>query len=163
MGRRRDDWVEVLRALGEAVFAVLASEWEVLVRAWWNGTLRRALYAALFFLGAALAALLTAALLVVAAVLIVGLWVKPWQAVLIVAGAVFLIALTLAASGYFVHLRRFENPIATAKERLADHLDWWRDSLLEGERVLPEGETHGEPSESGAGGAGTAGGPPPAG
>jgi hypothetical protein len=65
--------------------------------------------------------------------------------------------------GYFVYFRRFENPIATARGRLADHLDWWRERLLDGGRVQPEGESHGETSESGAGGSGTAGGPPRAG
>ena len=161
MGKRRDHWAEVFQALGEAFFAVLASEWEVLVESWWRGTLRRALFAAAFFLVAALALVLTFSLLVVAAVLIVDLWVEPWQAVLIVAGALLVFAATLGAVGYFVYLRRFENPIATAKGRLADHLEWWRERLLESERALPEGEAHGEPSESG--GSGSAGGPSPAG
>lgn len=161
MGKRRDQWVEIFQALGEAFFAVLESEWEVLVRSWWSGTVRRVIFAALFFAGAALSVVLVAALLVVAAVMIAAIWVEPWQAVLIVAGAVLLLGLTLGAVGYFVYFRRFENPVGTAKERLADHLEWWRERLLEGERVLPEGEIHGEPK--GTGGSGAAGEPSSAG
>lgn len=163
MTSRRDDWADVFQALGEAFFAVLRSEWEVLSRRW-QESLRSVLFAAAFLAVAALLAILLLALLVTAAVLLVedAFGWKAWQATLFVAGLVLAVIMTLAAVAWFGYLRRFENPMASARERLDDHLQWWRERLLEGERLLPEGEKHGESDdetpavETPAGGSGPA-------
>lgn len=143
MGRRRDEWVEVFQALGEAFFAVLSAEWEVLRREWWRGSVRRLLLAVALFFAAACFFVMLVALVVTAAVEIVALWLEPWQATLVVAAAVLLVVLAFAGAGY-LYLKRLENPVATARARLADHLDWWRERLLGDERALPEGDEHGE-------------------
>lgn len=149
---RRDDWVDIFQALGEAFIEVLRSEWDVLWRTW-RASFRHVLFAALCFVLAGCFLFMAVALLVTAAVQIVALWFEPWKATLIVAAGVVLVVSALAAVGYFVYLRRFENPIRTGQERLADHLEWWRERLLRGERVLPEGVDHDESSDetSGAG------------
>lgn len=148
MANRRDEWVEMFQALGEAFFAVLKSEWEVLAGSWWQDTLRRLLFAAVWFLAAAVLFFYLTGILVATAVLILDIWWKPWQAALIVAAAVLAVVLALAAVGYFRYLRHFKNPAGTLRHRLADHLEWWRERLLEGERALPEGDKHDEPSRA---------------
>jgi len=148
MGKRRDDWVDVFQALGEAFFAVLRSEWEVLRQAWWRRSFRRAAMAAGLFFAAACFFLALVALMVTAAVQMVEHFtgLAPWQATLAVAVAVLAVILALAGVGYFAFVRRFENPAVLARERLGDHVDWWRERLLrDGRALTPEGERDGEP------------------
>lgn len=147
MGKRRDDWVDVFQALGEAFFAVLRSEWEVLRIEWRQRSLRRALMAALLFFAAACLFLALVALVVTAAVQMVEHFteLEPWQATLAVAAAVAAVILALVGVGYFAFARRVENPAVLARERLGDHVGWWRERLLRDDRALPEGERDGEP------------------
>lgn len=161
MKRRRSDWVEIFEALGEAFFGVLRSEGAVLWRDLWEGSLRRALVASGIFLLAGWLFFLLVALLVTATVLgVAALWELPvWQATLFVAGGVFLLAAILGAVGYFAFLKRFENPATTLRSRLDDHLEWWRERLLDSERLIGDGENESQTSE----GDGAASEPAPAG
>jgi len=70
-----------------------------------------------------------------------------WQATLCVAAAVFTLAVILGAIGYFAFLKRFENPLATLHARLDDHLEWWRERLLDSERLIGDGENESQTSE----------------
>jgi hypothetical protein len=142
MKRRRSEWVEIFEALGEAFFAVLRSEGAVLWRDLWEGSLRRALCAlGLFFVAGCLFFVLVA-LAVTAAVLgVAALWELPaWQATLYVAFAVFALVILLGAVGYYFFWKRFENPLATLRARLDDHVGWWRERLLESERLIGDGD-----------------------
>lgn len=147
MGKRRDDWLDVFQGLGEAFFAVLRAEWEVLRQQWARRSLRRLAVAAALFFAAACFFMALVALLVTAAVQMVDHFtaLAPWQATLVVAGGVLAIVLVLAGVGFFAFLKRFENPLALARDRLGDHVDWWRERLLRDERSLPEGESDVEP------------------
>lgn len=147
MGQRRDEWVDIFRALGEAFFAVLRSEWDV-VRHSWSGALRNILLAVIYFVVAGVFAILLVLLLTTAAVLYLhGRGFSPWAATLIVAGTVVGIMLILVSVAYFLHLRHFKNPIATAKQSFADHMHWWREHLLHGDVAVAlkdrEGDEHG--------------------
>ena len=149
MANRRDEWVEMFQALGEAFFAVLKSEWEVLAESWWKDTARRVLLASIWFLAAGVFLFYLSGLLVASAVLILDIWWKPWQAALLVSASVLALLVALAAVGYFGYLRHFKNPAATLRHRLADHLEWWHERLIEGERILPKGDDHDdEPSRA---------------
>jgi len=147
MGKRRDDWVDVFQAVGEAVFAVLRAEWEVLRQQWLQRSLRRAATAAALFFAAACFFLALVALMVAAAVQLVEHFTElaPWQATLAVAAAVLAVILALASVAYFGFLRRFENPAVLARTRLDDHLAWWRERLVRDDAALPEGDHDGEP------------------
>lgn len=149
MKRRRSEWVEIFEALGEAFFAVLRSEGAVLWRDLWEGSLRRALVALGIFLLTGCLLFMLVALLTTASVLgVAAIWDLPvWQATLLVAGAVFSLAVILGAVGYFAFLKRFENPLATFRARLDDHLEWWRERLLENERLIGDGENESQTSE----------------
>lgn len=161
MKRRRSDWVEIFEALGEAFFAVLRSEGAVLWRDVWEGSLRRALVAAGIFLLTVWLLFLVVALLVTATVLgVAAYWELPaWQAALYVAFAGFSLVLVLGAVGYFAFLKRFENPATTLRARLDDHLEWWRERLLDSERLIGDGENESQTSD----GDGAASEPTPAG
>ncbi len=143
---RRDDWIDVFRAVGEAFFAVLSSEWAVLVEAWQKGTLRRMRWAVILFFAAACLFFMLTGLVVVAMVLTLARFtaLEPWAATWVVAAAVLVAAGTLAAVAQIVFVRQTENPVVTARQRLGDHLEWWRERLLTEERALPEGDGHGE-------------------
>ncbi len=141
MKRRRSEWVEIFEALGEAFFAVLRSEGAVLWRDLWEGSLRRALVSLGLFFVASCFFFMLVALLVTAAVFgVAAIWDLPtWQATLYVAGAVTAVVAILGGVGYFF-VKRFENPLATLRARLDDHLEWWRERLLEEERLIGDGE-----------------------
>ena len=145
MGQRRKEWVEVVEAVGQSFLAVLRSEWTVLKKIWEGSARHLGLAVGLFALAILLSALVVV-LVVVATVLAVQHFahLQPWAAVLWVAFAVLLVAAVLGAVGYFVFLRRFENPVTSARERFEDHLVWWRQSLLDEERTLPRGATREE-------------------
>ena len=52
-------------------------------------------------------------------------WLPIWGAALAVTGLLALVATVLALAGR-ARLRRLENPLATARRRMDDHLAWWQ-------------------------------------
>ena len=150
MARRRDSWLEMARNLGEAFYAVVLAELEVVretVKAWgksWGIALAIAalvLFGLFWFLG----------LLTVAVVHGLMAWrdLVLWQAALVTAGAILLLAAAAAAVIYFL-VRRYESPVAAARRRVDDHRRWWHDRVAPESPQLSEGESH-EAHEQGDG------------
>ncbi len=130
-------WLDELRALGAAFLDVLAAEGEALREDVTLSARRLGVALALFGAAAAVAFWLVAALcFVLVAVLLV--WLPLWATALILVG-LLLVATAALAWAATRRLRQFEGPATTVKRRLADHLGWWRESLLREERpVVPE-------------------------
>ena len=141
--QKYDDWVALLRAVGEAFFEVLKAEGDLVRRRIERSFRDLAIALALLFVTACLFFVFLGLVLfglVHAIEHLTGL--ELWQAFGAVAlGAAVVMAL-LASVAYFVFLRRFENPVVTARRRFDDHVTWWRESLLRDEAALPEGESH---------------------
>lgn len=179
MARRRDSWLEMFRALGEAFVEVVRAELAVVeesAKAWgksWGIVL--AIVALLLF------ALFWTLGLVTAAVvhgLMVWCGLALWQAALVTAGALLLLVVAGAAVA-FTLARRYEDPVAATRRRLDDHRGWWTQRLfLEpgadeprsiserpvSERPASEGESDEAAHEQGDGsGPGATGEPPPGG
>jgi len=136
----REDWIGMLRALGEALLAVLRAELAAL-----EADLRRSghyLWVGVALLGAAAGVLFwTFGLLVFTLVAVVAIWLPLWGAALAVL-AIFAAAAGLLAGLGISRLRRIENPAADVKRRVADHLDWWQHRLLgqaDAQETLPAG------------------------
>ena len=143
MPSRRETWVELFRGLGQALIAEWRAELDVLVEHWkqWGG--RAAVTAGLAAVAAVLLIVYLPGLLIFA--LVAGLesagGLPLWGAALVVAGAVVLVAALLAGVGWLL-LRKHQHPVAAAKSRYQDHLEWWRSRMLEGgDRHLGEGAT----------------------
>lgn len=142
-------WIDMVRALGESLVEVLRAE----VEAGRDEVARSARLlgiALALFAVAAVLSVLVSALLVVALVALLSLWLPTWAAALIVAAVLGIGVAVLAVLGRR-KLRELENPFELVKRRLADHLDWWRDRLLAGEkRVGPTREGPGPVVTAGA-------------
>lgn len=139
---RREAWADLFGGLGEAVLEVLRAEVAVLFEDW-GRTARLFGIAVLFFAGAASFGVYLPALILF--FLVTGLqavWgLAAWQAALAVIGIWLLTMAVLVATGYFGFLRRLQNPLAAARQHLADHLDWWRQRVLPSEpHFTPETE-----------------------
>jgi len=148
MRKRQDSWLEAFRALGRELLEVVRAEWGVLSEEW-KRSFRNLLISVGLFFFAACCLLVLVALVVYAAVQLLGRWLPVWGAALVVAAAVVLVIALAAGAGYLIFRRGFENPLTTARRRLADHLDWWDDRLLREERALQEGDAD-ENSDAGA-------------
>lgn len=121
-------WIDLFRALGSSLIEVFRAEidalQEELARSGHHLVRGIALLAAAFFV---LFWTLGAILFTLGAVL--AIWLQTWAAALVVAVAFLVLAVLLAWLG-MRRLSRFESPVASFKERLADHLDWWQHTLL---------------------------------
>jgi hypothetical protein len=131
------EWIDLLRSLGQALLDVLRAEAEAL-----GADFRRTgerLARALALLGAAAAvSFWTLGVLLAALVALLAIWLPVWGAALVVTGVFALAAALLAAAGWR-QMRQLENPAEEVRRRVADHLDWWRDRLLAGP-ALPPGD-----------------------
>lgn len=127
-------WIDLFRALGSSLIEVLRAELEALQAEWsrsGNFLVRGlALLAAAFFV---LFWTLGALLFAVGAVL--AIWLQPWAAALLVTGIFLGLASLLAWLG-MRSLSHFENPLASLREHLEDHVDWWQHTLLAESRPL---------------------------
>ncbi len=151
MARRRDNWLEMIRALGEAFFDVVRAELAVVretVKAWgksWGialGIVALLLFALFWTLG----------LVTVAVVHGLMVWrsLALWQSALVTAGVLLLLIAVGAVTVYFL-ARRYEDPVTAARRRLDDHRGWWDQrlfldsgadkSLAVSERPASEGES----------------------
>ncbi len=134
MGNRRSTWRETFSALGESLIEVLRAELAVIGEAW-KGSLRHLAVALGFFAVAGYVALVCLpALLIFALVqgLHKGLDWPLWGAALVVAALVVLIVYVLVMLALKRLHKRFENPVATVRLRVADHTAWWNDRVLKG-------------------------------
>lgn len=140
MGGRRDNWRETFRAFGEAVVEVLRAEAALVTETWARsgrelGKVAGIVVAAGFLALVCLPSLLLFALLTG---LHSGLGWPLWGAALAVAALVVVVVVVLMAIARYLMANRFENPVATVKERVADHRAWWD------ERILAQGTEEGD-------------------
>lgn len=144
MARRSyDDWFDLFRALGNAFFAVLRSEWEILKQRWGKSAKELGVAVGLFG-GAAICGAVGLILVLVTLILVLNIWLEPWQSGLAVTAFCFVAAAVLALVGRWVVVSRFENPVESAKQRLGEHVTWWRHRLLQEVETLPEGGENGD-------------------
>lgn len=121
-------WIDLFRALGSSLIEVFRAELdafkEEMARSGHHLVRGVALLAAAFFV-----LFWTLGAMLFAAGAVLAIWLQPWAAALIVMGIFLVVAVLLAWLG-MRRLRRFESPVASFKERLDDHLDWWQHTLL---------------------------------
>jgi uncharacterized membrane-anchored protein len=136
-------WVELFRALGDALLDLLEAELRTLSREIARSG-RHLGVAIAFFGGAAAIAFWLLGVLTYFAIALLSLWLPMWGAALIVAGVLLLAVVVVAWLGVS-RLRRVENPATIFRRRLDDHLGWWNGRLLAEE---PGGEDGGEGAEA---------------
>jgi Flp pilus assembly protein TadB len=121
-------WIDLFRALGSSLIEVFRAELdafkEEMARSGHYLVRGVSLLAAAFFV-----LFWTLGAMLFAAGAVLAIWLQPWAAALIVVGVFLLVAVLLAWLG-MRRLQRFESPVASFKERLDDHLDWWQHTLL---------------------------------
>ena len=121
-------WIDLFRALGSSLIEVFRAEVdafkEELARSGHHLVRGLVLLAAAFFV-----LFWTMGAILFAAGAVLAIWLQTWAAALIVAGLFLAVAGLLAWLG-MRRLSRFENPVASLREHLEDHLDWWQNTLL---------------------------------
>lgn len=144
MEGRRESWLEVFRSLGEAFVEVLRAELGVLSEHWKRAGSHLAIIIALFVtafgllaVGGTLGIYTTVALL---HELTGWSWGRSGGAVTL---TVLLLAALLAWIGYY-RLQRVESPTAAFRDRLDDHVDWWKAGVLKDGNALPAVRSGGE-------------------
>ena len=145
-------WTDLFRALGESLLQVFKAELAAI-----EEDFRRTgvhLKASLGLLGVALVLLFwVTGLVIFSLVAILAIWLPVWGAALIVLALFTAIAGILGWLGA-QRIRRVENPAASLKQRLDDHLDWWQHLLAETKALeVPAAASSNRPTA--AGGVGT--------
>jgi hypothetical protein len=122
-------WTDLFRALGESLLQVFKAELAAI-----EEDFRRTgvhLKASLGLLGVALVLLFwVTGLVIFCLVAVLAIWLPVWGAGLIVLGLFTAVTGVLAWLGV-QRLQHVENPAASMKVRLEDHLDWWQHLLAE--------------------------------
>ncbi len=125
-------WIDLFRSLGSALIEVLWAEVDSLKEEWARSG--RHLVSGLGLLAAAFFVLFwTLGALLFAVGAVIAIWLQAWAAALIVTGIFLAFAALLAWLG-MRRVARFENPAASLREHLEDHLDWWQHTLLAEEK-----------------------------
>lgn len=116
-------WLELLRALGQALGRLLQAEVAAL-----SGDLKaagRGLTQALVLFGiCAFVVFWALGTLAYTLVEVAALWLPRWGAAASVLGLLLLVALVLGLAGRS-RLRRLEPPATTVRRRLEEHREWW--------------------------------------
>lgn len=130
---RRQDWRETFRAFGEALIEVLRAELAVITETW-KRTGRELAFALALLVAAGYVALICLPTLLILALVagLVALGMPIWGAALAVAGLVALLIGLIAWLAVHRLQKHAENPVATVKDRFADHTAWWNDRVLKG-------------------------------
>jgi hypothetical protein len=133
-------WSDLFRALGESLLQVFKAELAAI-----EEDFRRTgvhLKASLGLLGVTLVLLFwIAGLVIFTLVAVLAIWLPLWGAALLVLALFTIVAAVLARLG-IGRLRQIENPAASLKLRLDDHLEWWQHLLAETKAVdVPAGGT----------------------
>lgn len=127
-------WIDMFRSLGEALLQVWRAELDTLQQDFQRSG--RFFGLALAFLGAAaVLGFWIVGLLLFALVALFHIWLPWWGASLIVL-ALFALAAGILANLGVKRLKNVENPIATVRRRVDNHLDWWQHGLLAQPRTL---------------------------
>lgn len=121
-------WTESFRGLGQSILGVMRAE-VAAIEADLKSSGHRLGVAAALLAGAGLLVFWAVGLLVFAAVALLDVWLPLWGAALLVfllfgAGAALLAYLGVR------HLRQLESPVASVRQRISNHLDWWQNTLL---------------------------------
>lgn len=130
----RIGWLDLFRDFGSSLLTLGQAELRAFQRDL-SESGRRALGALGLFLGALVFAFWTVGVATAFLVVLLDRWLPVWGAALAVTGLLALIATVLALLGR-AGLRRLENPLATARRRMDDHLAWWQSQ----HRAADEGE-----------------------
>lgn len=143
MGDRRDSWRDTFRAFGEAAVEVLRAEAALVAETWERsgrelGKVAGIVVAAGYLVLVCLPSLLLFALLTG---LHSGLGWPLWGAALAVAALAAVVAAVLVAIARHLLANRFENPVTTVQDRVADHRAWWDELTLR--HGIKEGEADG--------------------
>jgi hypothetical protein len=122
-------WVDLFRSLGESLLQVFKAELAAIEEDFRRSGVH--LKASLGLLGVTLVLLFwVTGLLIFALVALLDIWLPLWGATLIVLALFTALAAVLGGLGV-QRLRQVENPAASLKGRLDDHLDWWQHILAE--------------------------------
>lgn len=160
MANRRDTWRDSFVALGEALIGVLRAELAVIAEAW-KGSLRHlGIALGMFAVAGYIALVCLPALLIFALVLGLqrllawtfahwGMAWPLWASALVVAALVALVVYLIVRMAVKRLRDRFESPVATVQERVADHTAWWNERVLNGHESA-EGATRPESDNGGA-------------
>lgn len=121
-------WIDLFRSLGDSLVEVWRAEMANL-----QGDLERSgrhFGMALAFLGAAAVLFFwIVGLVLFAMIAILYIWLELWAAALIVLG-LFLIPAGILVWLGVRRMGQVENPVATVRKRVDNHLDWWQHGLL---------------------------------
>jgi hypothetical protein len=120
----RTGWLDLFRDFGSSLLTLGQAELRAFQRDL-SESGRRALGALGLFLGALVFAFWTVGVATAFLVVLLDRWLPIWGAALAVTGLLALVATVLALAGR-ARLRRLENPLATARRRMDDHLAWWQ-------------------------------------
>lgn len=124
-------WVEMFRALGQALVEVVQAELAELAEE--LGVSAKHLAWALGFFGAvAFLAFWMLPALMFTVGLVLSIWLPAWAAALIVVAFFLLVMAILGFLGYR-RIRRVDNPAEAVRRRYHDHKEWWNDRLLPSE------------------------------
>ena len=128
----RSSWRDNFVALGQSLFEVVRAELAVIREAWAGSMRQLAIAVGMFAVAGYIALVCLPPLLIFALVhgLHQGLGWPLWATALVVAALVALCIYLIVRLASKRLRERFESPVATVKERVADHTAWWNDSLL---------------------------------
>lgn len=140
MSEERGTWVEIFQSVAQAMVGVLKAEVEVLSEQWKKWGARLGIVIGLF---AACAVVLASALLflpyfLTALVQYISGWSWAGASGLVLA-LVLLFASVLGGIGAW-RLKSLDDPMAMTRQRLDDHLGWWRSNIMEAQPQLDEGD-----------------------
>lgn len=125
-------WIELLASLGGAVLELVATELSELSRAL-AGSGRSLGLALLYLLLAGVFLVMTLALLTVVIVAALAQVWPLWVAALVVAGAWGFAAAAVGGAGWW-KLRQIEWPHVTVRRHVGDHVNWWREQIVDESR-----------------------------
>lgn len=131
------NWIEQFRTLGLALLEVFRAEWEAL-----RGDLDRSKRNLAIVVGllaaAAVLAFWTLGVLSFLLGAVLAIWLPVWAAALIVFGLYLIptVAFGIVGARRGKRWLRDENPAASVRRRVDDHLVWWQESLLREEEPI---------------------------
>lgn len=122
-------WADLFRSLGESLLKVLRAELAAVEDDFRRSSVH--LKAALGLLGAvAVLGFWIAGLLIFVLITVLDIWLPLWAAALIVMALFTIVAAVLGKLGVD-RIRRIDNPVASVKQRVDNHLEWWQQLLAE--------------------------------
>ncbi len=122
-------WADLFRSLGESLLQVLRAELAAVEEDFRRSSAHLKATVGLL-VAVAVLGFWIAGLLIFVLVALLDVWLPLWAAALIVMAFFTIVAAVLARLGVN-RLRQIENPVASIKQRLDNHLEWWQQLLAE--------------------------------